>query len=519
MQTHQGTTSFFTGLYGSSMILFKQRVDQLIQSHAYSFESYRPPKKMRVGVLPIVAQYENLAKHAEILFENSERRTDLEKWHEKLIDALFKGINNVAESPNSKSPPAVVRFENFHQLYLSLSALKIDCLDARRKQARKIYQSSIDDYVKEYMGRPLEKIHVFFEQIEKALENGIRPEEIGYQQQFSRLELKKVVQAYPGKEVKKGLENLYKKVEKHLIDGSSLIEVCDVEVYQMMKIMKDSVSFKEQNQLFVNDTSQIYDNQYFNLNLNQKNKCPVLISVQTYSKPYKDKNCDSIICENYKEKKKLQLWNKSSDLKNLTTATFDENEKKRWKKNFFPKSKNSTLSLHITPISINSPASDFNSDKNYDRFKKEKARLIKKKEKTKQNSTASKCVIQYPFEFPRQQNDKVQEPKVSQFKAFQRLFNPNQKLKNSFQNNKSFAAHVVLQNLPHHNTVATQCRSFQQMAKFSPNFRQLCSSLFLRAIGNTMIRNNFLRSSGIRLSQSTRNGMFFKKCDVKISYK
>lgn len=75
------------------------------------------------------------------------------------------------------------------------------------------------------MGRPLEKIHVFFEQIEKALENGIRPEEIGYQQQFSRLELKKVVQAYPGKEVKKGLENLYKKVEKHLIDGSSLIEV------------------------------------------------------------------------------------------------------------------------------------------------------------------------------------------------------------------------------------------------------------------------------------------------------
>uniref|UniRef100_A0A914Y6L1 Exocyst complex component Sec3 C-terminal domain-containing protein n=1 Tax=Panagrolaimus superbus TaxID=310955 RepID=A0A914Y6L1_9BILA len=225
MQTHQDTTSFFTGLYGSSMILFKQRVDQLIQSYAYSFESYRPPKKIRVGILPIISQYENLAKHAEMLFENSERRTDLEKWHEKLIDALFKGINNVAESPNSKSPPAVVRLENFHQLYLSLSALKIECLDGRRKEARKIYQSSIDNYVKEYMGRPLEKIHVFFEQIEKALENGIRPEEIGYQQQFSRLELKKVVQGYPGKEVKKGLENLYRKVEKHLIDGSSLIEV------------------------------------------------------------------------------------------------------------------------------------------------------------------------------------------------------------------------------------------------------------------------------------------------------
>ena len=72
---------------------------------------------MRVGILPFISQYEHLAKHAELLFENSERRADLEKWHEKLIDAVFKGINSVAESPNSKSPPAVVRLENFHQLY------------------------------------------------------------------------------------------------------------------------------------------------------------------------------------------------------------------------------------------------------------------------------------------------------------------------------------------------------------------------------------------------------------------
>lgn len=113
-----------------------------------------------------------------------------------------------------------------------MSALKIDCLDSRRKEAKRIYQSSIDNYVREYMGRPLEKIHVFFEQVERAIENGIRPEEIGYQQQFSRMELKKVVQAYPGKEVKKGLENLYKKVEKHLIEGSSLIEV----VWRQMQV-------------------------------------------------------------------------------------------------------------------------------------------------------------------------------------------------------------------------------------------------------------------------------------------
>lgn len=43
--------------------------------------------------------------------------------------------------------------------------------------------------------------------------------------QFSRQELKKVVAMYPGKEVKKGLVELYRKVEKHLTEESSLLQV------------------------------------------------------------------------------------------------------------------------------------------------------------------------------------------------------------------------------------------------------------------------------------------------------
>ena len=34
-----------------------------------------------------------------------------------------------------------------------------------------------------------------------------------------------MIQQYPGKEVKKGLEQLYKKLEKHLVEQSSLLQV------------------------------------------------------------------------------------------------------------------------------------------------------------------------------------------------------------------------------------------------------------------------------------------------------
>jgi exocyst complex component 1 len=130
-----------------------------------------------------------------------------------------------------------------------LSELKIACLDSRRKAVRQKYQENVDIYVRELMGRPLEKIHVseegnfwwrpingkfqlFFERIERLLENGVRPEEISYEQQFSRMELKRAIQAYSAKEVKRGLESLYKKVEKHLSQDSPLLQV----VWRQMQV-------------------------------------------------------------------------------------------------------------------------------------------------------------------------------------------------------------------------------------------------------------------------------------------
>lgn len=54
---------------------------------------------------------------------------------------------------------------------------------------------------------------------------GVREEEVSYQLAFNKQELRKVIKEYPGKEVKKGLDNLYKKVDKHLCEEESLLQV------------------------------------------------------------------------------------------------------------------------------------------------------------------------------------------------------------------------------------------------------------------------------------------------------
>ena len=42
---------------------------------------------------------------------------------------------------------------------------------------------------------------------------------------FSKQELRRVIREYPGREVKKGLDHLYRKVEKHLCEEENLLQV------------------------------------------------------------------------------------------------------------------------------------------------------------------------------------------------------------------------------------------------------------------------------------------------------
>ncbi|XP_071088906.1 exocyst complex component 1-like [Haliotis cracherodii] len=106
-----------------------------------------------------------------------------------------------------------------------LSQLKLSCLENERKDAKQRYWDNLRTYTTTLLGRPLEKLHIFFEGVEKRVASGVKPEEVGFQLAFSKQELRKVIKEYPGKEVKKNLEHLNKKVEKQLSDEEHLLEV------------------------------------------------------------------------------------------------------------------------------------------------------------------------------------------------------------------------------------------------------------------------------------------------------
>ncbi|KAM3185532.1 hypothetical protein ACTXT7_006173 [Hymenolepis weldensis] len=198
----------------------------VLQKHVQSlnllFRESKPSRKARCGVLNMTKVYENFAESSLLVFGAGAKI--MEQAHSDLICCLMNELDRVA-SESVKTPPEVVLLENYHRLYDILCRLKLPSLNDTRKEAKARYQRALQEYSMNCMGRPFEELHNFFEQVQSALDSGVRPDAICYQMAFQKHMLQKIIKEYPGKEVKKGLEALRRKVEKNLSEEGSLFLV------------------------------------------------------------------------------------------------------------------------------------------------------------------------------------------------------------------------------------------------------------------------------------------------------
>ncbi|KAK1136652.1 hypothetical protein K0M31_001196 [Melipona bicolor] len=221
----QDTGSFLSMTFASALIQVKRAFDKFMQTQLQSILcDTKVNRRNKCGILPYVENFGPFAKTTEKIFKNSDRKVDLEKWYSKLVSTMFEAII-IHSREHHKTPQEVIKMENFHHLYDLLSQLKIPVFDHERKEAKQKYQDALRAYVTQYFGRPLEKLNLFFEGVQAKVGAGVKESEVSYQMAFSKQELRRVVKEYPAREVKKGLENLYRKVEKHLCEEENLLQV------------------------------------------------------------------------------------------------------------------------------------------------------------------------------------------------------------------------------------------------------------------------------------------------------
>lgn len=240
-------------------------------------EEVKISKKSKVGILSFVTGFEEFAELAETIFRNAERRGDLDKAYVKVIKAVF--MNGETSSPwrllehgpaagwwslitalvvcsgegSQRKPEDASGRGHDGELppHLFHTLASEDLLPGRRKAGGEAEIHRPSAVLRHQFSGPASgkaqrrweerrclwapflplsgsvpsALQHFFEGVEARVAQGVREEEVSYHLAFNKQELRKVIKEYPGKEVKKGLDNLYKKVDKHLCEEESLLQV------------------------------------------------------------------------------------------------------------------------------------------------------------------------------------------------------------------------------------------------------------------------------------------------------
>ncbi|NWH97317.1 EXOC1 protein, partial [Tichodroma muraria] len=223
-------SSFLHGLLGNALFLAESNFNKYIGTLCKEMEEAKIPSRMRGGILPCVSRFQEFVAFSEEVFQASPSRRELDKAQLRLASSVFSSINSLS-SANLKVNTDMVMMENFHRIHSFLCQKNIPCLENKKREAKQRSSEHMEKYVTTHLGQPLEKLRHFFEGVKAHLAQGVKEEEVSFQLAYSKQELRKVIKKYPGKEVKRALETLYRTIHKCLSPEENLLPV----VWQAME--------------------------------------------------------------------------------------------------------------------------------------------------------------------------------------------------------------------------------------------------------------------------------------------
>ncbi|KAK0739072.1 exocyst complex component Sec3-domain-containing protein [Apiosordaria backusii] len=231
-------------LHGNLEVKFKKFVDDQIRA----IEETKVKIKKRKGVIHFIRIFPQFSTAVENMLANVDPnlgvRRMVDREYDRILKSMFDSLKVIArENPamggggvataaaiaNSADPEDkealnfhILLIENMnHYLEEVDNSRQLEVLDDWKEQAQQELQEHMGLYLNAVMRRPLGKLLEYLENIEAQLAGGKSPAGIAAQPSNSKTTFNKVLGGYDGKEVRKGIEALRKRVEKHFGDDDS----------------------------------------------------------------------------------------------------------------------------------------------------------------------------------------------------------------------------------------------------------------------------------------------------------
>jgi glutamyl/glutaminyl-tRNA synthetase len=107
-----------------------------------------------------------------------------------------------------------------HYFIAEISQMNVPSLIASTRRAQGIYDENLTAYIKIVFRRPFAKIIDFFEGLDRVTKNG-STSEIASNSNFNKSALKKIIKDFTAKDMRKSIDILAKRVEKHFTEEKS----------------------------------------------------------------------------------------------------------------------------------------------------------------------------------------------------------------------------------------------------------------------------------------------------------
>ncbi|KAF6840189.1 exocyst complex component [Colletotrichum plurivorum] len=220
-------------LYGGLETQFKRFVDEQIKA----IEDTKVKINKRKGVISFIRVFPNFANAVENILTGIDTtltvRKTVDREYDRLLKSMFDSLKIIARENPAVSVGAagadpedkealnfhILLIENMNHFLEEVNTHGLEVLEEWREAATNELNEHMGLYLNAVMRRPLGKLLEYIENIEGQLQSGKAASSVAAQPSNSRSTFNKVLSTYDGREVRKGIETLRKRVEKHFGDA------------------------------------------------------------------------------------------------------------------------------------------------------------------------------------------------------------------------------------------------------------------------------------------------------------
>lgn len=212
-------------------------VEKTTAEQVKAIEQTRITVKKRKGIAAFISIFPSWAERIEVQVAEAGGlpvRALVDKTYSTIVRTMFEVLQHMAkmDEPTTGEDKEqlnahVILVFNAHHFATSVQNLRIAALAPAVKQASDIYDENLSLYVRLVLRRPLGRHYDFFQGLEQLLRT-TPPSEVGLHASFTKSACKRVGSSMGVKDLRKAIEALAKRVEKHFGEGMPSGEAAEV---------------------------------------------------------------------------------------------------------------------------------------------------------------------------------------------------------------------------------------------------------------------------------------------------